>query len=454
MNDQSSRLSVSPAGRAVAQSVLHPYSAYQLLEYSVRRVGDLLTLVDDENSEHLLRFILLHAAYSCDEYSQRSGGRNLPYQLDPLVHNGLANRSNDYLFDQPWNRNPKSANAAMLAMRWVEGKPRNELVQEFEAIGSGVLQNMFREGADILFGWSDCLLTGTDVHLADEDRPDLFLGNAGMLQALRKLVAAIRAQAQVVNIGLPGDAAWMALLNSNETGQPILPRRAIFALFSHGLFEPVDLLRHDTFNDIIDVLRPLNIFSLDDTVRRFREAIRIYRKDRRENLWGAAIRRAPDNCRAIVETMKASRGTNFESCIEDLLNQVGIAYCRVDDGSQAGAPDLHLGLNHEVQVVVELKTAQGEGAIGLNLAKEVISAASIVELGHLPKVTLANPGFDPNVPWQARRATELALVEACQFAYGVSLVARGDVSKDAFLGWLAQPGMLSVSQLRKSIYQD
>ena len=454
MNGQSNRLSVSPVGRAVAQSVLHPTSAHQLLEYSARCVAGLLTLADDENSEHLLRFILLHAAYSCDEYSQRSGGRSLPYQLDPLVPNGLANQSNDYLFEQPWNRNPKSANAAMLAMRWVEGRPRNELVQEFEAIGSGVLQTMFREGADILFGWSDCLLSATDVHLSNEDRPQRLRGDTDLLQALRNVVAAIRAQTLVVSIGLPGEAAWMAQLNSPETGQQILPRRAIFALFSHGLVEPVDLLRHETFKEIIDVLHPLNLVNLDQMVRRFREAIRRYRKDRRENLWGAAIRRAPDNYRAVMETMKVSRETDFESCVEDLLDRVGIAYCRVDDGSHAGAPDLHLGLNHEVQVVVELKTAQGEGAIGLNPAKEVISAASIVELGHLPKVTLANPGFDPNVPWQTRKATELALVEACQFAYGISLVARGDVSKDAFLGWLSQPGMLSVTQLRKSIYQD
>ena len=454
MNEQSNRLSVSPVGRAVAQSVLHPYSAYQLLEYSARRVGDLLTLADDENSESSLRFILLHAAYSCDEYSQRSGGRSLPYQLDPLVHNALANQSNDYLFDQPWNRNPKSANAAMLAMRWVEGRPRNELVQEFEAIGSGVLQNMFREAADILFGWSDCLLTGTDVHLDDEDRPERFRGDAGLLQALRNLVTAIRAQALVVNIGLPGDAAWMAQLNSYETGQPILPRRAIFELFKQGMVEPVDLLRHETFKAIIDVLRPLKLANLDDTVRRFREAIRVYRRVRRENLWRAAVQRAPDNYKVIIEEMKNSREENFESLVENLLDLVGITYCRVDDGSQAGAPDLHLGLNHEVQIVIEIKTAQGEGAIGLNSATEVISAASIVDLGHLPKVTLGNPGFDPNVPWQARRATELALVEACQFAYAISLVARGEVGKDSFLAWLAQPGMLSVSQLRRIIYRD
>ena len=454
MSSWSNRLSVSPVGRTVAQSVLHPYSAHQLLEYSTRRVEDLLELVDDETSERLLRFILLHAAYSSDEYSQRSGGRSLPYQLDALVNNKQADESSDYLYERPWQRNPKSVNSAMLGMRWVEGRPRNQLVLEFRPIGSGVLQNLFREGADILFSWSECLLSGADIRLTDEARPPSLRGDTSLLPALRKLVVAIRAQAGVVRIGLPGEAAWMARLSSNETGQQLLSRRAIFALFSHGLSEPVDLLRHETFEEIIDVLRPLNIVDLDATVRRFREAIRIYRRERRDGLWRTAIRLAPDNCKVIIEEMKASRETAFESYVEDLLNCVGISFSRVDDGSQAGAPDLHVGLNHNVQVVVELKTAQREGAIGLNSAKEVISAASIVDLGHLPKVTVANPGFDPNVPWQTRKATELALVEACQFAFGISLVARGEVDKDSFLAWLAHPGMLSVRQLRRTLYQD
>ena len=283
MSEQSNRLSVSPVGRSVAQSVLHPFSAHQFLEYSARRVGDLLTLADDENSDQLLRFILLHAAYSCDEYSQRSGGRRLPYQLDPQVHNGLANRLNGYLFEQPWERNPKSANAAMLAMRWAEGRPRNELVREFKAIGSGVLQNMFREGADILYAWSDCLLIGADINLTDEDRPQRLRDDADLLLALRNLVAAIRAQAQVVSIGLPGEAAWMAQLTSHETGRQLLSRRAIVALFSQGLVEPVDLLRHETYKEIINVLQPLKIDDLDDIVKKFRKAIRLYRKDRRDN---------------------------------------------------------------------------------------------------------------------------------------------------------------------------
>ena len=85
--------------------------------------------------------------------------------------------------------------------------------------------------------------------------------------------------------------------------------------------------------------------------------------------------------------------------------------------------------------------------VGLNEATDVIKGAAIVKLEHLPKATLANPGFDPNVHWQARNVRNLALVEACQFVYGISLLACGEVEKAAFLNWLAQPGLLSARQL-------
>ena len=79
--------------------------------------------------------------------------------------------------------------------------------------------------------------------------------------------------------------------------------------------------------------------------------------------------------------------------------------------------------------------------------KLTIKGAAIVRLEHLPKATLANPGFDPNVRWQARNVRDLALVEACQFVRGISLLACGEIDKDAFLNWLAKPGLLSISQL-------
>ena len=155
MTTNSSRLSVTPIGRAVAQSVLHPRSAIQLIEYTARCANDLLALTNDETDEETLRYALLHAAYSSDEYTIRRGARSLPHQLNELVQNDLADRSESYLFEHPWVRNPRAANAALLAMRWAEGKRRNALSPEFKAIVSGVLQTMFRQSAEILFA---CLI--------------------------------------------------------------------------------------------------------------------------------------------------------------------------------------------------------------------------------------------------------------------------------------------------------
>ena len=177
MNTQSTRLTVTPVGRAVAQSVLHPRSADQLIKYVVRRAGDLLPLIQDEAGEQTLYYALLHAAYSSDEYSHRGGAKKLPYQLGDLASNALADQFEGYLIESPWIRNPGAANAAMVAMRWAEGLPRNKLAREFRPIGSGVCQTMFREGAQILFAWSDCLAASTTPHLVDEDRPKVLRGH-------------------------------------------------------------------------------------------------------------------------------------------------------------------------------------------------------------------------------------------------------------------------------------
>ena len=453
MNDNSTRLSVSPIGRAVAYSILHPRSADQLIDFAGRRVDELLALADDETKEKFLHYALLHAAYSSHEYGSRGSNRALPYQLDVLVQNTLADESEDHLIERPWTSNPKAANAALVAMRWMEGRPRNELATEFDAIGSGVSHTMILEGAEILFAWSDCLFAAAGSHLVDEDRPAVLRGDRDLLRAVRRLATGMRATAGVVASGLPGDVAWMSELatnGGNGAGRRLLTRPAIVALHQHGLADPVELLRHETFRDIVDALKPLGLPDLDSVVRDLRDAVRAYRQRERARLWRIATERAPPNVAAILQDMERTRGKSFEEKVEELLDAIDIEYERIDDGKTPGAADLRVGLGDAVDLVVELKTTQGEETIGLNEATDVVKGAAIVDLADLSKVTVANLGFDPNVPWQARKVTDLALVEACQFGYGISLVARGEIDKDTFLDWLAQPGSNPIPVYRPS----
>ena len=450
MNAQSTRLTVTPVGRAVAQSVLHPRSADQLIKYVVHRAGDLLPLVQDEAGEQTLCYALLHAAYSSDEYSPRGGAKKLPYQLGDLASNALADQFEGYLIESPWIRNPGAANAAMVAMRWAEGLPRNKLAREFKQIGSGVCQTMFREGAQILFAWSDCLAASTTPHLVDEDRPKVLRGAADSLRALRNLASVIRTQAVSVLVGLPGEVVWISRLTAVSSVQRLLPRSAILALLKRKLIDPVDLLRHDKFGEIIKAFKSVGVPDPNNAVQNLRNAVREYRQDRRKSLWEIAIGRAPHHFKALLEETASARGKDFEKKIEMLLDEIGIEYERLDDGKTPGAPDLRLGFDHTGGIVTELKTAMDEGTVGLNESTDVIKGAAIVKLDHLPKVTLANPGFDPNVPWQTRKVRDLALVEASTFAYGISLLACGEVDKADFLNWLACPGVLSIGQLKGS----
>jgi helicase len=455
MTTTSTRLSVTKLGRTVAQSVLHPRSADELIEYAARRVDDLLILTHDGQTERVALFAFLHAAYSSSEYSSIHGNsRMLPYQLEDLIHNSLADQSERYLMEYPWRRNPVAANAALVSLRWAEGKERKRLAHEFDAIGSGVLQNMFRDSVEILCAWSDCLVAGANSRLVDEDRPPALQYDVKVLRFLRNLASVIRAQARRLIVGVPGEAAWIGGLRTRTTGRQMLSRRAILALIKRELIEPIDLLRHDKYADIVDALRTVDTPNPDDVAKSFRHAVAQYRLDTRKNLWRAAIQRAPAKLRALFEQMIDSRQTDFEAYFETVLVEVGIGCTRLDDGKTAGAPDFLVGTSATAQLVVELKTSEGKNMVGLNGATDVVKGAAIVNMEQLQKVTLANPGFDPNVPWQARNVSDLTLLEACQFAYGVTLLACGEVDKEAFLDWLTNPGMLAVGDLRGAVTQS
>ena len=409
----------------------------------------MVSLSEEEELEEILNFSLLYAAYASDEYNEiRGNSRALPYQLDNLVSNTLADRAEQYLIEHPWRRNVKSANAAMVAIRWANGQERNALAREFQRIGSGILQTMFREGAEIIFAWSDCLRAGTAPNLLDEDRPCVLQQSADIIRALRNLVWTMRAHASPLFEGLPGDVAWMGALTVEASGQRLLSRRAIMSLYNANLVTSDRLLRRDKYQEIVSALRVVDIQDADYTTKELRSAVEKYRQDSRGSLWRRAIDKVPGKLKKLFEETIDARQKLFETKIEDILEEAGIAYERLDDGTVPGAPDLRLGLNHTIQVVVELKTGEGKNAVRLNSATDVIKGAAIVGLPDLPKVTVANPGFEPNVAWQARNVKDLGLVEASQFAYGISLLACGDITKEMFLDWLVHPGTVSVSQLR------
>ena len=336
----------------------------------------------------------------------------------------------------------------MVAMRWANGQERNILAQEFQRIGSGILQTMFREGAEIIFAWSDCLRAGTASNLLDEDRPHILQKSKDILRALRNLAWTMRAHAGPLFEGLPGDVAWMGTLTADASGQRLLSRRAIMSLYNANLMTSSKLLRRDKYQEIVSAFRVVDIQDADYTTKELRLAVEKYREDGRWNLWRTAIGKVPGKLKKLFEETIDARQKIFENKIEDILEEVGIAYEPLDDGTVPGAPDLRLGLNHTTQVVVELKTGEGKNAVRLNSATDVIKGAAIVGLSDLPKVTIANPGFEANVAWQARNVKDLGLVEASQFAYGISLLACGEINKEMFLDWLAHPGTLSVGQLR------
>ena len=175
------------------------------------------------------------------------------------------------------------------------------------------------------------------------------------------------------------------------------------SLHNANLMTSDQLLRRDKYQEIVSALRAVDIQNADYKTKALRSAVEKYRQMIRRNLWRSAIDRVPGRLKQLFEETIDARQKSFEKKIEDILIEAGVAYERLDDGTIPGAPDLHLGLNHTIQVVVELKTGEGGNAVKLNSATDVIKGAAIVGLSDLPKVTVANPGFEPNPDFSVRR---------------------------------------------------
>lgn len=447
MNNTSDRLSVTPVGRAVAKTILHPYSANQLLLYAATHAEALSQIA--EHGDDALLFVLAHAAYSSHEYTVRGNARVLPYQLNSRVTNELADQCNQYLMDKPWYRYPTPANAAMVVTRWAQGLPTDQLASEFNEIGSGMLRSMAWEGAGILHAWAECLSVAASVRYADDDRPSAFHGRGNICSELRNLLPAIQVQVQRLNFGLPGECVWLANVLDPGTRRSVLQRNVILDLYKNGLTDWTKLLQQETYRKIVAILRSRGVVDADEVAKRFLDAVREYRDQDRKRLWDISIECAPQQFQGIINGLRDARRERFESGFRDLLDKIGISYTWLDNGEESGRPDLVLGEKGRIRVVMELKTALDEGTINFNRARAVISSASTAGYAELPKVTVGHPAFDPNVPWQARRAKDLGLVEACELVYGLSMVIKNEIDEEKFIAWLAQPGMLYARDLTR-----
>ena len=431
------KLSVTNGGRAVARSGLLPRSADELIGYISRNAIQLVELIKqcaEPTSQNCddFAFVMIHAAYSCSEYGGRDLGakRFLPYQVFKNQLNGPQSRVRVYMF-APIEDAP--VNAAILATRWVGGANIRDVENVF-GIRSGALQTMFSEAANILRGLSDILYAITSPQ--DECLLPTSLSPESSKQ-VTELVGSIRRLAMRLDVGLPEDVSWMTTLLQN--GFPLLNRPQIMSLRNADFLSPEHLLDTGRFPALMAAFgRPST--QITAFAQSLQTAVRDWKLEERQRLMESQRKRLPAECRDLILRFYRSREKDFEICIEEAFQCLGISIDAKDDGSLQSFPDFVTSALPSRKVSIECKSKTNSSSVTFNDATDVIRKASVNGLEGSFKVTVCQPYISPEVPRNLAKCSELCVVNAEDLAEALVRLKTGKITLEIFSDWLQRPG--------------
>jgi helicase len=439
------RLLPTPVGKAIAHSGLRPISGAILLDYFARKGEILATLLPSaEGEDRIDRFayLIFAACFSTPEFHPHGGvqqSRFLPWPLQDQIYN--ASDYADDLLEPNWAVDPIATNAAQIALDWIKGAKIGEQEKIHSSLSAGMLYEMYRNLGWVLQGVAAILSAASDLRTPDLLRPASLKGRADFLAILRKLPRVITRLSFRISSGLPDDVLWMNALN--QSGEPFqLMREEILSLRERGFGRPelimlgtpeADEVRREAFANA----RP----SPHAKANWLRDRCRSWKSDQRIRAAERHRERAR-GCQEVglIDEYYSSRRDDFETIFERILAHIGVAFDRLDDRSQIGAPDYLLQLENSPPLIFELKSRVGNNLVDYNRATEVLAAAEIHGHKETFCVTLCHPGVDPSVPMNITGSGRLCVVESNDLGEGLLRLCQGRLSQEQLWQWLATPG--------------
>lgn len=444
-------IQITPVGRRVATSGLRPITAHYLIDYSARHADDLLSLVDARSEQEQieaekedLEFILFFAALTSPEYAARMDGgrRYIPWQITGQLHSDRGSRLDRVLALRPWDRDGPAANAADLACDWIAGAPLRELEDRFADIRGGALRGLFRELAQILFGWAEVLNAATAPSLHDGERAAALQDPEPVRDALRAATSVIRMAAIRLESGLPEEALWIRQLQDDD-GRRLLTRPQIVALSDADLIRPDDLVDRGRTSDIIDALRPEVGNNAPDMARDIRERVEQYRVQNTDRIKRSQLRRLQSGCHDITERFYEASGTVLEDVLDEALQCVDIEPHERDGPGKTAFPDFVLDIPGFGPLIIECKSTNGINSVSFNDATDVIRKAGVHGYDDAFKVTVCKPYMSPDVARKLGKCRKLAVVNAEDIAEVLVRLARNKGTAIDFGDWCSQNGFIT-----------
>lgn len=251
-----------------------------------------------------------------------------------------------------------------------------------------------------------------------------------------------------VQEGLPDDVLWMTELDKLDSEFRLF-RFEIMTLRGKGLISSEKVMLG---NPEVDKIRIAAFRRIKPSPQKkanwLRNTCRNWKVLQRTRTAEKHLKRAK-RC-PHVDALKAfyeSRGTDFETAFERLLDLLKISFEKLDDRTKTGAPDYLINLTGGDPLVVELKSREGDKLVDHDRAVEVLSASEIH--GHKDKfcVTLCHPGVDPSVPLVIASCGRLSLVESADLGEALLRICEGTLTQNQLWQWLASPGQALTADL-------
>ena len=435
----------TPVGKSVASSGLRPVTAGVFIDHFSQRgqvLADLITYPVQHADLEKFAFLVFAAVFASPAFRPTRGmppSRFLPWPLEHVIYD--ASPYAEDLLEPNWFADPISTSSANAVVRWINGAKLSELEAMHSNLRAGMLLEMHRNLNWVLQGVESLLAAATDPRTPEPLRPASLRGQPSLLSSLRKLPRTIGRLRSRIQSGLPDDVLWMVSLNQPGE-QYTLTREEMIELRARRYATPELLsLGSPDANSV-----RCEVFSHAQPAPQvkaswLRDRCRTWKSVQRER---AATRHSElaKKCSTpeMVTEYYTSRGTPFETVFENVLAALGVKFEKLDDGSKTGAPDYLVKLRNSPPLVVELKSRDGDGLVGYNLATEVLAASELH--GHKDKfcVTLCHPGVDPAVGLEVVGCGRLSVVESCDLGEALLRLCQGFLSQEQLWSWLATPG--------------
>jgi helicase len=452
-------LSVTPVGKAVGFSGLLPETGMFLVNYLAKESGYLIELFKDfwsADKKDCFEMLLFSACLSSPEFRPRDGvkpTRFLPYQLQNKIISDVSHLS-EHLVEPLWQIDPVPTNAASLCKKWVDGAEIRSIERMLESLSAGVINDMNRNLSWILQGLAAIAMAAGDKRVPHLLRPPAIRVSDEILGAIAKLTRVVRRLAFRVQEGLPDDVLWMVGL-CPPGGEYRLGRHEILSLKIHGIITPQQLMLG---NPEVDSARLAAFAKAKPTPQAkanwVRDACRVWKAMQRRRTAERHLKRA-DRCqyRNLIEEFYSAKGDAFERAFENVLNNLGVSFEKLDDRTKTGAPDYLLKFKDSSPVIVELKSKEGEKLVDYNKAVEVLAASEIHGFKNSFCVTLCHPGVDPSVPQAVIPCGRLSVVESGDIGEALLRICEGNLTEQQAWQWLCTPGQAVAEDLPFRSYE-